>query len=100
MMYDTLLTEHNGYTTLITMLNTAHDPGLGQCSHPYNPPTVRRTLMLCYLNSLQRNTISPLIYCNHVTANEGTNPVNTGSEPNPGTFSILNTTQTMGKALT
>lgn len=34
--------------------------------------------MFCYLNSLQRNAISPLIYCNHVTANEGTNLVNTG----------------------
>jgi len=56
--------------------------------------------MFCYLNSLYRNAISPLIYCNHVTANTGINLVNTGSEPYHGTFSILNTTKTMGKAST
>jgi hypothetical protein len=27
MTYDTLIIVHNGYTTLIPMLNTAHDPG-------------------------------------------------------------------------
>jgi len=56
--------------------------------------------MFYYLNSLHRNAISPLIYCNHVTANAGTNLVNTGSEQYPGIFSILNTTHTMGKTPT
>jgi hypothetical protein len=41
---------------------------------------LRPTLMFYYLNSLHCNAISPLIYCNHETANAGTNPVNTASE--------------------
>lgn len=38
MIYDTLLIEHNDYTTLILKLKTEHDPGLSQSSQPHNPP--------------------------------------------------------------
>jgi len=38
MTYYTLLIVHNGYTTLFPMLNTTHDSGLGQSSHPHNWP--------------------------------------------------------------